>query len=95
MKWAPVESSVFRAAAMPRAKLCCTCCSAGERSIAISIFPGGSIKSFWRPIPKANTSGATFGDASVMSACADGGDDLALRRQILRKSHKKVLAYKT
>ncbi len=83
MKWTPVESSALQAAATPRARLCCTCCSTAARSIATSMFLSGSIKSFWRRIPKADTSGVIFVGASVTSECA-GRDGDSLGRKISR-----------
>ena len=37
--------------------------------------PRGSTRSFWRQIPKGDTSDATFGGASATSGCASRGDD--------------------
>ncbi len=75
MKWTPVESSAFRAAAYAEGHALLYLLFRRGELYRYLMFRNVSIKSFWQRIPKADTSGKTFGGASVTSECAGRSDD--------------------
>jgi hypothetical protein len=75
MTWTAVESSALQAAAYAEHQALLYLLFRSGEVYRYFEFPSGSIKNFWRRIPKADTSGAIYGDASVMSACAGHSDD--------------------
>jgi hypothetical protein len=74
MRWVAVESSALQAAAYAETQAPLYLLFQSGEVTAIPMYPSGSIGSFWRRIPKAGTSDATFGAASDTSAYAGRGN---------------------
>lgn len=75
MKWTPVESSTFQAAAYAEGQaLLYLLFRSGEVYRYFDV-PRWEYQEFLAANSKDDTSGETFGGISVMSACAGSGDD--------------------